>query len=71
LNVSFSGLHVYAIILEQISSWKRWYSREVPAIVMRKAIDALGLKKGDRVFALVKAVALDERAVGATHITAA
>jgi hypothetical protein len=60
LNVSFSGLHVYAIILEQISSWKRWYSREVP-----------GLKKGDRVFALVKAVALDERAVGATHITAA
>jgi molybdate transport system ATP-binding protein len=33
------------------------------ALATRKAIDALGLGKGDRVFALVKAVALDERAV--------
>jgi molybdate transport system ATP-binding protein len=31
------------------------------ALATRKAIDALGLGKGDRVFALVKAVALDER----------
>jgi molybdate transport system ATP-binding protein len=33
------------------------------ALATRKAIDALGLGKGDRVFALVKTVALDERAV--------
>jgi len=33
------------------------------ALATRKAIDALGLEKGDRVFALVKAVALDERTV--------
>ena len=33
------------------------------ALATRKAIDALGLGKGDRVFALVKAVALDERTV--------
>jgi molybdate transport system ATP-binding protein len=35
------------------------------ALVTRKAIDSLGLGKGDRVFALVKAVALDERTVAA------
>lgn len=35
------------------------------ALATRKAIDTLGLKKGDRVFALVKAVALDERTVAA------
>ena len=33
------------------------------ALATRKAINALGLGKGDRVFALVKAVALDERTV--------
>ena len=33
------------------------------ALATRKAIDALGLGKGDRVFALVKTVALDERTV--------
>ncbi len=32
------------------------------ALVTRKAIDELGLGRGDRVFALVKSVALDERA---------
>jgi molybdate transport system ATP-binding protein len=36
------------------------------ALATRKAIDALGLKPGDRVFALVKTVALDERAVAAS-----
>ena len=35
------------------------------ALATRKAIDALGLGKGDRVFALVKTVALDERTVAA------
>ena len=33
------------------------------AFATRKAIDELKLKRGDRVFALVKTVALDERAV--------
>jgi molybdate transport system ATP-binding protein len=37
------------------------------ALTTRKAVDALGLKPGDRVFALVKTVALDERAVTATE----
>jgi len=36
------------------------------ALVTRKAIDDLGLGRGDRVFALVKTVALDERTVVAT-----
>jgi molybdate transport system ATP-binding protein len=35
------------------------------ALATRKAIDELGLGRGDRVFALVKTVALDERAVTA------
>jgi molybdate transport system ATP-binding protein len=35
------------------------------ALATRKAIDELGLGRGDRVFALVKTVALDERAVAA------
>ena len=34
---------------------------------MRKAIDELALAPGDRVFALVKSVALDERAVAAVE----
>ena len=33
------------------------------ALATRKAVDELGLARGDRVFALVKTVALDERAV--------
>jgi molybdate transport system ATP-binding protein len=37
------------------------------ALATRKAIDELGLNRGDRVFALVKTVALDERAVAATE----
>ena len=37
------------------------------ALATRKAIDELGLGRGDRVFALVKTVALDERAVAATE----
>lgn len=37
------------------------------ALATRKAIDELGLRRGDRVFALVKTVALDERAVAATE----
>lgn len=36
---------------------------QLAASATRKAIDELGLKRGDRVFALVKTVALDERAV--------
>ena len=36
------------------------------ALATRKAIDELGLGVGDRVFALVKTVALDERAVAAS-----
>lgn len=35
------------------------------ALATRKAVDELKLRRGDRVFALVKAVALDERAVAA------
>jgi molybdate transport system ATP-binding protein len=35
------------------------------ALATRKAIDELGLTRGDQVFALVKTVALDERAVAA------
>jgi molybdate transport system ATP-binding protein len=35
------------------------------ALTTRKAVDELKLRRGDRVFALVKAVALDERAVAA------
>ena len=35
------------------------------ALATRKAIDALGLGPGDRVYALIKTVALDERAVAA------
>jgi molybdate transport system ATP-binding protein len=35
------------------------------ALATRKAIDELGLARGDQVFALVKTVALDERAVAA------
>ena len=38
------------------------------ALATRKAIDELGLARGDRVFALVKTVALDERAVAATEL---
>jgi molybdate transport system ATP-binding protein len=34
------------------------------ALATRKAVDELGLTPGDKVFALVKSVALDERAVG-------
>jgi molybdate transport system ATP-binding protein len=37
------------------------------ALATRKAISALGLAKGDRVFALVKAVALDERTLAAAQ----
>ena len=37
------------------------------ALATRKAVDELGLRSGDRVFALVKSVALDERAVAAVH----
>jgi molybdate transport system ATP-binding protein len=37
------------------------------ALATRKAIDELKLARGDRVFALVKAVALDERAVAETE----
>ncbi len=37
------------------------------AFATRKAIDELKLKRGDRVFALVKTVALDERAVAETE----
>ncbi|WP_342018558.1 TOBE domain-containing protein [Methyloceanibacter superfactus] len=33
------------------------------ALATRKAIDELGLGPGDRVYALIKTVALDERAV--------
>ena len=35
------------------------------ALATRKAVDELELRRGDRVFALVKTVALDERAVAA------
>ena len=38
------------------------------ALATRKAIDELGLARGDRVFALVKTVALDERAVAPTEL---
>jgi molybdate transport system ATP-binding protein len=38
------------------------------ALATRKAIDELGLARGDHVFALVKTVALDERAVAATEL---
>jgi molybdate transport system ATP-binding protein len=38
---------------------------QLVALATRKAIDDLGLVTGDRVFALVKTVALDERAVAA------
>ncbi|MGC2127621.1 MAG: TOBE domain-containing protein [Methylovirgula sp.] len=34
------------------------------AMATRRAIDELGLHKGDAVFALIKTAALDERAVG-------
>jgi molybdate transport system ATP-binding protein len=34
------------------------------AMATRRAIDDLGLKPGDQVFALVKTVALNERTVG-------
>jgi molybdate transport system ATP-binding protein len=37
------------------------------ALATRKAIDELALAPGDRVFALVKSVALDERAVAAVE----
>ena len=37
------------------------------ALATRKAIDELALRPGDRVFALVKAVALDERAVASAE----
>src|SRR6185437_754415 len=37
------------------------------ALATRKAIDDLALRPGDRVFALVKSVALDERAVAAVE----
>src|SRR6476660_6753912 len=37
------------------------------ALATRKAIDELALRPGDRVFALVKSVALDERAVAAVE----
>ena len=37
------------------------------ASAMRKVIDELALRPGDRVFALVKSVALDERAVAAVE----
>ena len=37
------------------------------ALATRKAIDALGLAKGDHIFALVKAVALDERTLAAAQ----
>src|SRR5664280_724206 len=38
---------------------------QLVALVTRKAVDELGLGDGDRVFALVKTVALDERTVAA------
>ena len=38
------------------------------ALATRKAIDELGLTRGDRVFALVKTVALDERAVAGNEL---
>ena len=38
------------------------------ALATRKAIDELGLARGDRVFALVKTVALDERAVAPAEL---
>jgi molybdate transport system ATP-binding protein len=38
------------------------------ALATRKAIDELSLRPGDRVFALVKSVALDERAVAAVNL---
>ena len=37
------------------------------ALATRKAIDELKLHRGDRVFALVKTVALDERVVAAVE----
>jgi molybdate transport system ATP-binding protein len=37
-------------------------------LATRKAIDELKLHRGDRVFALVKTVALDERAVAAVNL---
>lgn len=37
------------------------------ALATRKAMDVLGLQRGDRVFALIKTVALDERTVIATQ----
>jgi molybdate transport system ATP-binding protein len=38
---------------------------QLVALATRKAIDQLGLRDGDRVFALIKTVALDERTVAA------
>ena len=38
------------------------------SLATRKAIDELALRLGDRVFALVKSVALDERAVVAVDL---
>jgi ABC-type molybdate transport system ATPase subunit len=38
------------------------------ALATRKAIDELGLTRDDRVFALVKTVALDERAVAGNEL---
>jgi molybdate transport system ATP-binding protein len=37
------------------------------ALVTRKAVDELGIGAGDRVFALVKTMALDERTVAASR----
>ena len=38
------------------------------ALATRKAIDELALRPGDRLFALVKSVALDERAVATVNL---
>jgi molybdate transport system ATP-binding protein len=38
---------------------------QLVALVTRKAVDELGIGNGDRVFALVKTVALDESTVAA------
>jgi molybdate transport system ATP-binding protein len=40
---------------------------QLVALVTRKAVDELGIRDGDRVFALVKTVALDERTVAASR----
>jgi molybdate transport system ATP-binding protein len=40
---------------------------QLVALVTRKAVDELGIGAGDRVFALVKTVALDERTVAASR----